>query len=325
MIRIAFFNHSGGAGKTSLVYHCAWMWAEMGRRVLAVDLDPQSKLSMMAVATDRLEELWLREGEAQTVYGAVAPLVCGNGEARPAHIEEIGHGLGLLVGDLALARTEEAFAMEWPQCEDGSERAFRVTTALGQMMQEAAERFAADVTLVNIGPNLGAINRAALLAASHMVVPVAPDLFSLQGLRNLGPVLRGWRDGWQEARRKAGRALAAMPSGEMAPVGYVLLQHAERLGRPTPWSSTWPRRIAEGYQQSVLGETGPVGSPDANQIALMRRYQGLRSLAMEARKPMFQLTGADGAMGVHQMSVQQCGGEYERLCREIGRRVGWAG
>ena len=62
MIRIAFFNHSGGAGKTSLVYHCAWMWAEMGRRVLAVDLDPQSNLSMMAVDTDRLEELWLGGG-----------------------------------------------------------------------------------------------------------------------------------------------------------------------------------------------------------------------------------------------------------------------
>ena len=50
--------------------------------------------------------------------------------------------------------------------------------------------------LVDVGPNLGAINRAAPVAADHVVVPLAPDLFSLQGLRNLGPTLRRWREEW---------------------------------------------------------------------------------------------------------------------------------
>jgi len=43
----ALFNHKGGVGKITLVYHIAWMMAEQGKNVLAVDLDPQSKLSSM--------------------------------------------------------------------------------------------------------------------------------------------------------------------------------------------------------------------------------------------------------------------------------------
>ena len=47
MIVIAFFNNKGGVGKTTLVYHLAWMFAEMGVNVVAADLDPQSNLTSM--------------------------------------------------------------------------------------------------------------------------------------------------------------------------------------------------------------------------------------------------------------------------------------
>ncbi|MDB9481986.1 AAA family ATPase, partial [Dolichospermum circinale CS-537/05] len=35
---IAFFNNKGGVGKTSLVYHLAWMYQDLGLRVVAADL-----------------------------------------------------------------------------------------------------------------------------------------------------------------------------------------------------------------------------------------------------------------------------------------------
>jgi chromosome partitioning protein len=42
---IAFFNNKGGVGKTSLVYHLAWMYRDLGLRVLAADFDPQANLT----------------------------------------------------------------------------------------------------------------------------------------------------------------------------------------------------------------------------------------------------------------------------------------
>ena len=56
----------------------------------------------------------------------------------------------------------------------------------------------ADVILIDIGPNLGAINRSALIATDFVIVPLGADLFSLQSLRNLGPTLEKWRNDWKK-------------------------------------------------------------------------------------------------------------------------------
>ncbi len=322
MISIAFFNNKGGVGKTSLVYHSAWMFADLGYRVLAVDLDPQSNLSIMALDEDRLEALWPDEAHPQTLQGAVAPLFGGTGDIRPAHIEPLAERLGLLVGDLALSRIEDDLSTEWPRCLEGRERAFRVTTAFWRVLRDASDRHQADVVLIDVGPNLGAINRAALVASSHVVVPVAPDLFSLQGLKNLGPTLRQWRDTWSQALPKAAAALGKLPKGEMAPVGYVLMQHAERLGRPTKAYAKWQARLPGAYRAAVLGQAADLLiATDVNQIHRIKHYRSLMPMAMEARKPMFALTSADGAIGAHQTNVQQCRGDFEALAKEIARRA----
>lgn len=55
---LTFFNNKAGVGKTSLVYHLAWMLSETGQRVLACDLDPQANLSAAFLDEDRLDTQW---------------------------------------------------------------------------------------------------------------------------------------------------------------------------------------------------------------------------------------------------------------------------
>lgn len=326
MISIAFFNNKGGVGKTSLVYHTAWMFAEMGYRALAVDLDPQSNLSIMALDEERLEVLWPDGDHPGTLFGAVHPLFGGTGDVKQAHIELLSNTLGVIVGDLALSRIEDDLSTEWPRCLEGRERAFRVTTAFWRVIKEASERHCADVVLIDVGPNLGAINRAALVASNYVVVPVSPDLFSLQGLMNLGPTLRQWRDVWHQALAKVPSSIGDTPSGQMTPVGYVLMQHAERLGRPTKAYAKWQQRLPLAYRESVLGEAPlqAVPIPDPNQIQRIKHYRSLMPMAMEARKPMFALKPSDGAIGAHQTNVQQCQQDFEQLVVQLVNRVGLA-
>lgn len=319
---IAFFNNKGGVGKTSLVYHCAYMFAEQGLRVLVADLDPQSNLSIMALDEARLEALWPDDEHPLTLYGAVAPLFDGTGDVQSAHIELLTLNLGLLVGDLALSRIEDDLSTEWPRCLEGRERAFRVTTAFWRVIDDAARRHHADIVLLDVGPNLGAINRAALVASSHVVMPVAPDLFSLQGLKNLGPTLRKWRATWAAALIQAPQALGSLPQGAMRPVGYVLMQHAERLGRPTKAYAKWQKRLPIAYQQSVLGELSHPDQDSEHQIQRIKHYRSLMPMAMEMRKPMFSLSSADGAIGAHQTNVQQCYGDFSALTQAIAARIG---
>jgi chromosome partitioning protein len=57
----------------------------------------------------------------------------------------------------------------------------------------------ADIVLVDLGPNLGALNRAVLATSDFFITPVAPDLFSIQGTENLGNKLVSWRKEWDHA------------------------------------------------------------------------------------------------------------------------------
>ncbi len=325
---VAFFNNKGGVGKTSLVYHLAWMYAEQGRRVVAADLDPQANLTAAFLDDDRLEVLWSEDDHRQTVFGCIQPLLRGVGDIADPHREWVADGIALLVGDLALSGFEDALAEVWPKCLDGDERSFRVMSAFWRTLQTSARASGywpqAELILVDLGPNLGAINRAALIAADYVVIPLAPDLFSLQGLRNLGPTLRRWRDQWHERLAKSPAPDLELPPGGMQPLGYVVLQHAVRLDRPVRAYERWIGRIPGLYRNSVLGESEadiPALDQDPHCLALLKHYRSLMPLAQEARKPMFHLRPADGAIGSHMQAVQSAYDDFRNLALRVEERV----
>lgn len=324
MKTIAFFNNKGGVGKTSLVYHLAWMYAELGVQVIAADLDPQANLTSMFLAEDRLEELWSEDGRRETVYGALRPLLQGTGDVMEPHVERISDRIGLLVGDLSLSESEDELNSQWPRAMDRDPRAFRVISAFWRIIEAAARKAGAALVLIDVGPNLGAINRAALIAAEHVVIPLAPDLYSLQGLRNLGPRLRRWRQEWGERRARNPVPEISTPGGAMHAAGYVVLQHAVRLDRPVRAYDRWIQRIPEEYRVSVLNlpfddrNISVENDPDC--LATLKHYRSLMPLAQEARKPMFFLRAADGAIGGHAKAVQDCYRDFALLARKVASR-----
>lgn len=322
MITVAFFNNKGGVGKTTLVSHLAWMYADRGIPVLAVDLDPQSNLSSMLLSDERLGRLWT---EKKTILASVRPLLTRSGDITPAHAEPIARGLHLLVGDLGLSRFEDLLAENWSKCLTGEVGAFRVMSAFHRIMKEAATRLGAALVLIDLGPNLGPLNRAALLAADHLVLPIAPDLYSLQGMENLGPTLREWRKGWEKRRDELQDDVLDLPAGSMRPVGYVLMSFGVRDSRPVQAYEEWIDRIPSTYRSVVLGQAdGPVPRPDADpfRLAALKHYRSLMPLAMTARKPMFLLKSADGARGAHLDAVRICYDDFLALARRIGAQVG---
>lgn len=325
MKTIAFFNNKGGVGKTTLVYHTAWMFANLGLRVVAADLDPQANLTSMFLQEERLEELWPDGLHSLSIVGALKPLMEGTGDINSPHVEPIADQIGLVVGDLGLARVEDQLSNQWPACLDGQPRAFRVSSAFYRIVELAAKQREADLILIDVGPNLGAINRAAVLAADYIVVPLAPDLYSLQGLRNLGPSLRDWRKEWAKRLKEAPDDVVSLPGGTTKPIGYVAMQHALRRDRPVQAYNRWLARIPDEYRRSVLGDVSAVDdtiSSDPNCLAQLKHYRSLMPMSMEANKPMFALKPADGAIGSHVQAVRSCYQDFEELAVKIAERCG---
>jgi len=325
MKTIAFFNNKGGVGKTSLVYHLAWMFSSRGKRVLAVDLDPQANLSSMFLTEDKLEVLW-DDQSGRSISQSLRPLQEGEGLGS-AFVENITNDLGLIVGNLALSRFEDRLSDSWGRCFSKDVLAFRFMSAFYTLIQDAAKQFSSDIVLIDVGPNLGAINRAAMIATDQVVFPLAADMFSIQGLKNLGPTLREWREEWKELlQSKAGDVKFPLPSGLMQPSGYVVMQHGVREGRPVKAYRKWVDRIPSTYRSFVIGEQ-PSYSPtvsvesDPYSLALLKHYRSLMPMAQEHRKPIFFLKPSDGAIGSHYQAVQECYGHFLQLAKQVAKNA----
>lgn len=166
-----------------------------------------------------------------------------------------------------------------------------------------------------------------MIAAEHVVIPLAPDLYSLQGLKNLGPTLRRWREEWKERRDRNPVRELSVPKGTMSPTGYVVMQHAVRLDRPVKAYAKWMGRIPGVYREAVLDEDPARRvsvDKDPQCLAMLKHYRSLMPLAQEVRKPMFFLKPADGAIGGHATAVQDCYRDFKALAGRVAERCGVA-
>lgn len=330
---LTFFNNKGGVGKTSLIYHLAWMLAALRKRVVIIDLDPQANLTAAFLDEDTIETIWDRQNVGSTIYQCVKPLT-GVGDIIDPVLQKIVTDLYLLPGDVNLSGYEDSLSSEWPNSmgDNNLYRPMRILSSFWQVMQMAAAKIQADMILVDIGPNLGAINRSVLLATDYVAIPLGADLFSLQGLKNLGPTLRSWQslwrkrlENWDNSPDRSNFPSFRLPQGRMQPIGYLCQQHGVRLDRPVLAYDKWVRRIPDVYREYVLNEATSGGAirqqDDPYCLATIKHYRSLIPMAQEHRKPIFNLTSADGAIGAHANAVQDAKRDFKQLAIRIAAQM----
>lgn len=321
---LTFFNNKGGVGKTSLAYHLAWMFSEFGHTVVTVDLDAQANLTAAYLDEDELERLWEDRGNITTIYRAIEPLA-QLGDLQPPMVEKVSQGLYLVPGDVALASFEDTLSAAWPDsmADTNLLRHFRILTAFWQIAQMAAKQIGANIILVDVGPNLGAINRSALIASDYVAIPLGADLFSLQGLKNLGPTLYSWRNLWKKRLGNWSNPAFELPQGRMLPLGYIVQQHSVRLSRPVKAYDKWINRMPTVYHEAVLKNSTTAASPsqDPACLATLKHYRSLIPMGQEARKPIFHLTPADGAIGSHAQAVKEAYKDFKNLAEILLKKM----
>ncbi|MEH1873218.1 ParA family protein [Nostoc sp.] len=340
---IAFFNTKGGVGKTTLVYHLAWMYQDLGLRVVAADLDPQANLTATFLDEERLELFSLNEGKIDTIFDSVKPLLTDMGDIDNPHLEyipenqlsedvtslslstEVGR-LALLPGDLMLSSFEDELSTQWSNClgGGGQERALQVTSAFWRILQKTAVAHQANVILMDLSPSLGAINRAALIAADYLVIPLALDYSSLVGLRSLAYILQSWKNDWKYILSKNHSTTLSLPSGHIQPIGYVVWQMPMRLDRPATVYNKAIFKIQNTYREVILNQPSENKisiENDPNCLGLIKSYHGLMIMAQEAHKPMFHLKPADGAIGAHTKAVKNVYEDFKKLAHKIAEQT----
>ena len=157
---IAIANQKGGVGKTTTAVNLSTAFAEAGRRVLLIDLDPQGNASTgLGFAAD------LR---GLTSYD----LLRGDGELDTAMVPTVVLRLFLVPASPDLAGIELEMSQE-------DRREF----LLSRMLRGQVDAF--DEVLIDCPPSLNLLTINALVAAERVLVPLQCEFYALEGLAQL--------------------------------------------------------------------------------------------------------------------------------------------
>lgn len=324
---ISVFNNKGGVGKTTLTFHLAHALAEMGHKVLAVDLDPQCNLSIYSLPVDYIQQLWDEENafidepgfqaaraampgkkfeqmcqKPRTIHFSLKPTEEGTGELEylPPPIA-LSDNLHLVPGRLTLHMYEETLARRWSDAFVGQPLALRTMGEIRRLIKRYAEVYGYDYAIVDTSPSLGQLNKTVLTTADAFLVPCAPDLFSIYGIRNIGNSLARWTAELKTLYHLIPPARRPdLPKTFVGFLGYTIYNAKKRDGS-SPWNMAiahydyavqvpqivhdhLPRELSRGIKADVLKE--PIGG-----MHVMHTHNTYPAHAQKYHEPIWKLPG----------------------------------
>ena len=156
---IAVANQKGGVGKTTTTANLGASLAELGMRVLLIDLDPQGNLTA-AVGADRRVKATISQSLLDRDFG-----------------------LPILPVDMMASVSVVPATIELAVAEDALGTKLGRELRLRDQILRVADQF--DFVLIDTPPSLGVLTINALVAATRVIVPTEARFFSLQGLQML--------------------------------------------------------------------------------------------------------------------------------------------
>jgi len=171
-VAIVLLNQKGGVGKTSTCHHLAGTLSRMGRRVLLLDNDPQSSLTQGLLGPDAARDL----DPSETIYAVYHSGADPRRIARPTGFERID----LIAGNEMVTE----YNTPRPHLTAHRDHQFALREAV-----DAARRDY-DLVLIDCPPNLHLCSWAALTAADRLIIPLQPEDYGAQGIRDVHESIR---------------------------------------------------------------------------------------------------------------------------------------
>lgn len=322
---LSIFNNKGGVGKTTYLYHVAHLIARRGKKVLMVDCDSQCNLTAYSMHDNQIERAWNESGNS--IFRAIEPVYRRIGDIRnrsPTKLNNHGGNISIVPGDLLLSDFEDILGESWNGAKGGSEPHLRTQSAVYRYIKWAGNKINADLIMVDLGPNLGALNRVVLGASDYFIVPIAPDLFSIRGTENLGSRLVTWHQEWQQCNDSWVGNGIDIPSGNPAFIGYVVQQHNQRRnseGMTQGWQ-IFGNRLERAVSENIINKLLPTNQileweDNSFNLGLIPNLHSLIPYSLEARKPVFDCTAADGLRGAHISRARNSIDHFENIADKI--------
>lgn len=169
MAIVSVINQKGGVAKTTTSINVASAWAKMGKKVLLVDLDPQSSATK-AIFGDREFD--------NTIYDVVINRIA----AEEAIVHSDTFEIDVIPAEILMSGVDLQLAAHF-----GREQILR------KKLEFVAKEY--DAVLIDCSPSLGLMTINALMASKDIIIPICPEYFSMKGIDLILETLHNIRTG----------------------------------------------------------------------------------------------------------------------------------
>lgn len=300
--KLTFFNNKGGVGKTTLAYNCAVEFANKGYKTVLIDLDPQCNLTRLALG-DEYYQNTLFSHQSKTIFDILRGVVRGGADIdMSAEFEQVKQGGGnlfLLRGDIKLSDYESLLASAYGQATSGEQIGYYNTSAIHRFLNAKGLDDQVDIFVIDTSPTLGFLNRIILLGTDYFVVPMNPDVFSLQGIEHLGTNLEAWKKNWKDTGRVLSKSNGIesqyVLDGEGIFIGYVLNSYNVYGEQPIKDHRKWIEQIPQKVRENLSekhSKNGLVQATYENPLHIIQDYGRIPSICQETGDAIFSIDPA---------------------------------
>lgn len=321
---ISVFNNKGGVGKSTLTYHLGSSLANKGKKVLLVDLDPQSNLTLYGLSEEELEGIWNSEDpfiedfssakknmshedfmkfhrKNHSIHYLLKPVEDGvSDEDELSEPIRLAPNLGLIPGRLTLHMFENKLSKQWSESFLGEPQAIRIVTAIRKKCEEYSKKYGFEIILIDTSPSLSVLNKVIISNADTFIIPCAPDMFSDYGIRNIGNALSVWEREFEtmysllsDAKRNH------FPSKFVRLLGYTIYNAKKRSDAQNPlnvalahynYAKKLPATIDKYIPKSCRASLPPESFQNSlGNNAVIHGHGTLPTMAQKYRVPMWEV------------------------------------
>src|SRR5438046_2921958 len=246
----ALVNQKGGVGKTTTAVNRGAALAELGHRILLIDLDPQANAT---------SSFGLQGTDGTSLYD---PLL-GGGSITEKILPTRRDGLFIVPADIDLAGAEVEIA-----------RMPNHLMRLAETLKPLRSDDPFDFVLLDCPPSLGILMSNALAAADELLTPIQCEYFALEGLVKIVRLVEQVRDSGANDRLEIGGIVMTMFDSRTRLSAQVVAEVRQHFGERV-YQTVIPRSIrlseAPSFGKSIL-ESDPNGVGATTYRAIGREF-----------------------------------------------------
>lgn len=348
---ICLFNHKGGVSKTTTSFNLGWVLAELGKKVLVVDLDSQCNLTGLvlgfgAVDEDNMEAFY-NSRDNLTMKPIVASLIDGKTpETIVSHdpgriFQTKNENLYLLPGHLDVSDLDSQISVSL-KVSTGIPATRNIPGNLPQLLQDIAKRNSIEIIIYDLSPNVGGLNEVMLMSSNYFIVPTSPDYFCLQAIKSLETNINKWHNEIRNFKDLHGFKDSAY-SIQNKPVflGTIQQRYRPRNEKPAKSFANWIDTIRKAVNDSLVPSLRKIdcaisqthwekvfGDSEllAYDLAHIPDFNSLIAISQNLSKPIFALTDTElkdvgKVFGHAEETMKQSRDNFKQTFNDLGKRV----